>query len=508
MTQDSEFVPKMVRDRKRKTEQASVSPENVNSAVDAVVNRGRTYRDASDLYGVPLRSLKRYCKAQRESGSYSAGYSHHKQILNEAQEEKLVDYVKRASDVYFGLTPKEVRKFALQVAKFFKCEVPPTWKTNGMAGEDWFTSFMKRHPSLSVRSPEATSLSRATSFNETNVASFFDLLEELYERHHFGPGDIWNMDATGITTVQKPDRIVARRGFKQVGKLTSAERGTLVTLAIAVSAAGNKIPPFFIFPRVNFKDHFLLQAPSGSVGAANPSGWMKEDHFIAFVKHFVHHSRASSERPCLLLLDNHQSHLSIGALDFLKEHGVVVLSFLPHCSHKLQPLDRSVYGPLKKYVYSACDAWMRNNPGRTLSIYDIPGIVATALPKATSEENIKAGFAVSGTCPFDRHIFAKSEFSPSYVTDRPQPEEEESAPAAGPSSAQTIEEPMEIDDPCSLTLEDAFPLPKAGPRTRKRSCRRTIKAAVLTDSPVKGQLAAAKAVSEARNKSRKAKSRK
>ena len=116
---------------------------------------------------------------------------------------------------------------------------------------------------------------------------------------------------------------------------------------------------------------------------------------------------------------------------------------------------------------------MRINPGKTLSIYVIPGIVATALPKATSEENIKACFAVSGICPFDRHIFVKSEFAPSDVADCPQPEEKGSAPAAGPSSVQTIEGPMEIDDPCSSTLEDAFPLPKAGPRASQRSCRRT-----------------------------------
>ena len=48
-----------------------------------------------------------------------------------------------------------------------------------------------------------------------------------------------------------------------------------------------------------------------------------------------------------------------------KNNGVVILSFPPHCSHELQPLDRSVYGPLKKYVNSFCDSWMRNNPGKS-----------------------------------------------------------------------------------------------------------------------------------------------
>ena len=32
--------------------------------------------------------------------------------------------------------------------------------------------------------------------------------------------DIWNMDETGITTLRKPDRIIGRRGTKQIGAIT------------------------------------------------------------------------------------------------------------------------------------------------------------------------------------------------------------------------------------------------------------------------------------------------
>ena len=62
------------------------------------------------------------------------------------------------------------------------------------------------------------------------------------------------------------------------------------------------------------------------------------------------------------------------------ENGVVMLSLPPHCSHRLQPLDHSVYGPLKKLVYSACDSWILSHPGNSMSIYDIPAIVASSGP--------------------------------------------------------------------------------------------------------------------------------
>ncbi|KAJ8395927.1 hypothetical protein AAFF_G00026350, partial [Aldrovandia affinis] len=237
--------------------------------------------------------------------------------------------------------------------------------------------------------------------------------------------------------VHKPDKVVARRGFKQVGSLTSAERGTLVTLACAVSATGNSIPPYFIFPRVNFRDHFLNSGPPGSRGAANPSGWMKDVHFVDFLKHFTEHTKCSKEKPSLLLLDNHISHMSIDGLNYAKENGIIMVSFPPHCSHRLQPLDRSVYGPLKRHINTACDAWMRNNPGKTMTIYDIPGIVAIAYPVAATPLNIQAGFRVAGVQPYNRDIFLETEFARSYVTDRPAP----SGPSTNPALPGTSTNP-------------------------------------------------------------------
>lgn len=222
----------------------------------------------------------------------------------------------------------------------------------------------------------------------------------VYQRLNLSPGDIWNVDETGITTV-RPNRIIARRGTKSLGKMTSAERGTLVTVAVGVSALGNMVPPFFVFPRIHYKSHFVRGGPIGCEGDANLSGWMKEENFIQYTKHFVQHVKPSKEKPVLLLLDNHDSHLSIAALDYFKANGVTVLSFLPHCSHKLQPLDRSVYGQLKKYFNRACNNWLAGNPGKTITIYDISELLKTSLPLAATIENIQSGFRVSGIPPLN-----------------------------------------------------------------------------------------------------------
>ena len=109
-----------------------------------------------------------------------------------------------------------------------------------------------------------------------------------------------------LTTVCKPDRIIGRRGTKQIGAITLAERDTLITVVGTISASGNSIPPYFIFPLVKFQRHFLNGAPPGSKGDANPSGWITKEHFLDFLKHFVEHVRCIHKKPCLLLLDNHE----------------------------------------------------------------------------------------------------------------------------------------------------------------------------------------------------------
>jgi hypothetical protein len=110
---------------------------------------------------------------------------------------------------------------------------------------------------------------------------------------------------------------------------------------------------------------------------------MMAENFEEFLKHFVKNVNCSLDNPALLLLDNHDSHISIAGIDYAKEHGIIMLSFPPHCSHKLQPLDRSVYDPFKKYYNSACDAWLTVNiqAGFRVSGFSLYLLYIVFLPK-------------------------------------------------------------------------------------------------------------------------------
>ena len=61
----------------------------------------------------------------------------------------LMEYIKKAADIYYGLTPREIRKLAYQFAIKNWNKVPDSWNEKKMAGKDWFSSFLKRNNSLS-----------------------------------------------------------------------------------------------------------------------------------------------------------------------------------------------------------------------------------------------------------------------------------------------------------------------------------------------------------------------
>jgi hypothetical protein len=63
-----------------------------------------------------------------------------------------------------------------------------------------------------------------------------------------------------------------------------------------------------------------------------------EDDLILFMEHFIKQITFTKQKPILLLLDCHQSRISLRVLELPKENEVVLLSFPRHAINKLKPL--------------------------------------------------------------------------------------------------------------------------------------------------------------------------
>ncbi|GFV99027.1 uncharacterized protein TNCV_1510071 [Trichonephila clavipes] len=169
------------------------------------------------------------------------------------------------------------------------------------------------------------------------------------------------MDETGITTLLTPAKVIAPKGKKQVGSMTSGEQGTNITRIFFVNAMENSVPFMMLFPRVNLS-HIPPGAPPGTVGTAHISG-----------------------------------------------------------CHKLPPLDRGVFGPFKKYYSTACSNWRLTNPRKPITLHEVAENVGKSYPLAFTPVNILAGFCVSGMWPVNPNLLTDDEYLSSSVTDRPDP---------------------------------------------------------------------------------------
>lgn len=258
---------------------------------------------ASIKYSVPKTTIF----DQIKRGQFKKPQKGRFPVFNPEQEEELVQRILNSCKTFYDITVTTLRKIAYDFAEANKLKHIFNRDT-GLAGMDWYYSFKNRHPNISLRIPESTSLNRITSFNESEVNIFFNNLKLLQEEHNFVSERMFNVDETGITNVHKNSKILARKGLKQVGKVTSGERGTTTTVVCSFSAGGTYIPPMFIFKRKRMAGQLMKGCNSNMIATVSDSGWINESLFIDWLHHFIKHTNPSKENPVLLIFDNHEPY--------------------------------------------------------------------------------------------------------------------------------------------------------------------------------------------------------
>ena len=392
-------------------------------ALERVRSSEMSFREASRYYQVPKSTLERRVNEQNKIAV--GGKKHLGRFTTTFDtdfEEELVTYAKDMESRFFGITCRDLRKLAFDLAE--KNNVEHRFnKVTGLAGKKWLRLFLKRHASISLRQPEATSYARAAGFNKPAVDRFFSLLRATIDKYSLDGSRIYNADETGMKTVQQQhSRVLALKGKKQVGAMTSAERGKNVTVVCATNACGHFLPPFFIFPRKRMNPVFMDHATPSSLGFAQENGWMTMDLFKSYLEHFVNIVKPSKEKPVCLVLDGHSSHTrNLAALDFASDTGIILLSLPPHTTHRLQPLDVCFFKPLQTYYDRFIATWLRNNPGRTFTEYQVAEAFGDAFGKAATVATAVNSFAKCGIWPCNPSVFSDLDFAAAETTDRPLP---------------------------------------------------------------------------------------
>lgn len=422
---------KMPRKRERTTTKASWTVETLENAVKNLRRGGTSVYKVSKETGIPYSTLKkRFRLAKSNDINYKCPPKLGRpSVFTEEQEAILADHLHKMSNKFYGLTRAQFCKICYAMAE--KLGVADRFnEAKKSAGRDFLTGFFRRHPDLSIRKPEATSINRILGFNKAEVDRFFENLENVMTKYHFPPSHIYNVDETGITTVQETEKIIAPRGQKRIGAVTSWERGKNVTAICAMSASGTYIPPLFIFPRQRHSPQLEKDGPPGAVYTCSHNGWTNESIYIKWLRHFIEYSKPTAEQPVLLIMDNHNSHCTLEAWEVAKANHVVMLSIPPHSSHRLQPLDVTFFGPFKRAYNKECDMFMKSRNMVKITPYDIAGLFNKAYVRVASLDKGISGFKATGIFPMNPAVFSEDDF---VAVDQSQVNEQASSAAVAQS---------------------------------------------------------------------------
>lgn len=85
----------------------------------------------------------------------------------------------------------------------------------------------------------------------------------------------------------------------------------------------------------------------------------------------------------------------------------------------MQPLDVAVSSPLMTYFNEEAILWLKANPGKVITLYNIGALFGKAYRRAATLHNGLSGFEKTGIFPFNPNIFPDWKYKPSCTTDRP-----------------------------------------------------------------------------------------
>ncbi|MGH0152685.1 UNVERIFIED_CONTAM: hypothetical protein FKN15_027902 [Acipenser sinensis] len=124
-----------------------------------------------------------------------------------------------------------------------------------------------------------------------------------------------------------------------------------------------------------------------------------EDYFQnLFLKESSKWSDMSSPR--ILIFDGHASHISLRIVQMAKENNVVLLRLPSHLTHILQPLDKAVFGEVKKKWRKKLRCHSRVSRDK-IRKEDFPSKLSDVLETAMKSENLKSGFGSTGIYPLN-----------------------------------------------------------------------------------------------------------
>lgn len=265
---------------------------------------------------------------------------------------------------------------------------------------------MKRHPNLSIRTPERVSKARC-GVSEENIRAWFTNLRTNLEKMNAldvlnDPKRIFNMDESCIQLSPSTGKVIAMTGWKNIYEVAPGPEKSNLTFLGSFSAHGDIVAPMIIYPYYRVPKDIANAVPQSFTIGTSESGWMKAETFFEFIQNaFINYLvREKVQRPVILFVDGHKTHMSLQVSTLCEDNNIILYLLPPNTTHILQPADVGPFKPLKAYWRQTVVDFQRENPNCVVRRKNIAPLLEKVLQRIT-RDSITNGFRACGIYPFN-----------------------------------------------------------------------------------------------------------
>ena len=161
------------------------------------------------------------------------------------------------------------------------------------------------------------------------VDQYFECLKVTLEQNNLlnVPRQHFNCDETFLPLNIACEKVIVQKNAKHV---YTQSRGTSdhTTMFCGASAAGVALPPMIIFSKAFPMGSYMFDGPDDAVYAKSESGWIDSELFLAWLRK-VFLKYCGVQRPVLLFIDGHASHVNLDVIDLARENTSFCFVYLP-----------------------------------------------------------------------------------------------------------------------------------------------------------------------------------
>lgn len=335
-------------------------------------------------------------------------------ILTEAEEQVLVNYIKFCNDRAHPATKDNIIQTVKQIvteerdAGYKRKNLPASF-VQGHPGEKWWKLFKRRHPNISYRSPETLTSARK-NVSQGSIRQWFadtyqyitdvDALDALHD-----PSRNFNIDESGFSLSPKQGKVLALRGEKAVFEQSSIHQKSNITVLAVVGADGSVPPPMIIYPRKRINPMFSEEFPPNFpfIVGKSDKGYITYETLYEYLCNSFNDwlTTHNITRPVIVWTDWHETRNNYFLAKTLNQQNIILYGLPPNSTHLMQPLDVTVFGPMKKGWSKTAKAWENENNDEIITQANFAKVFLPCYYQYMKKENIVAGFTKCGLVPFN-----------------------------------------------------------------------------------------------------------